>query len=151
MNMFFEDFCVGQSFDIPAVQIEEEKIIAFAKEYDPLPIHMDKEYAAASRFKKLLAPGVMTFMSIWSQFVQMAIWGDNMVAGISSKIEWFDPVFVGDTISGIARITHKERKNAYNGIIEITVDITNQDGVKVITDTTRTVIKAREVLPGYNK
>jgi 3-hydroxybutyryl-CoA dehydratase len=145
MTMFFEDFQLGRSFDIPQVTINEEQVLAFAEEYDPLPIHLDKEYAAASRFEQLLAPGIMTFMKVWAEFVRMQVWSENLVAGLSSKIEWLAPVFIGDILHGKAWVSDRCRRNAYNGMIEFTVDIYNQDDEKVIIDTTQMVVNAREV------
>ncbi|MBQ3065582.1 MAG: dehydratase, partial [Clostridia bacterium] len=44
-------------------------MIAFAQEYDPIPLHTDEEYAKASPFGGLIAPGVMSFMSVWAKYL----------------------------------------------------------------------------------
>lgn len=33
--MYFDDFKTGDTFDIKAVQIKREKMLGFAREYDP--------------------------------------------------------------------------------------------------------------------
>lgn len=146
--MYFEDFVVGAQYDIAGVTIKKDRIISFANEYDPLNFHMDEDYANETHFKGLIAPGVMSFMSVWANFVRMNIWGDNLIAGKSTKIQWFAPVYAEDVLSGRARITAVSRRNESNGIVEITIDIYNQNGVRVITDVTETIIRSK---PADNK
>ena len=38
-KMYFEEFNIGMSADIEPVTIEKDKMIAFAKEYDKIPLH----------------------------------------------------------------------------------------------------------------
>ena len=49
----------------PAV-IKKEKMIDFALDYDNIPLHTDEEYVKTTPFGKLIAPGVMSFMSVWA-------------------------------------------------------------------------------------
>ena len=58
----------------------------------------------------------------------------------ASEIEWFKPVFAGDTLKGTARITNITPRNAYNGIAEITIDVRNQNGELVLSDVTESVV-----------
>ena len=41
-------------------------MMAFAHDYDNIPLHADEEYAKKTPFEKLIAPGVMSFMSVWA-------------------------------------------------------------------------------------
>ena len=135
-------------FDVPEVVITEERMKSFAEVYDPFPMHLDEEYAAKSRYGQLIAPGVMTFMSVWANFMRMNILGEELIAGKSTKIEWFKPVFAGDTLKGTARISNVTRRNDYNGIAEITFDICNQHGELVLRDVTESVMKYRDPAEG---
>jgi len=141
--MYLENFAVGQRYEIKPVTITMEKILSFAREYDPLPLHTDEEYAKTTSFGALIAPGVMSFMSVWAEFAKKDIWGDGLVAGKKTTIEWFAPVYAGDILTGTAEITDIKSKNGRRGTVELTVDIYNQKGVHVIRDITDTVIKAR--------
>jgi len=143
LKMYFEDFEIMSEFDIPPVTITKEKILSFAREYDPLPLHMDEKYAEKTNFQRLIAPGVMSFMSVWAEFVKMNVWGDNIIAGKSTKIEWFSPVYADDVLTGKVTVTGRERRNEYNGTVVFTVDIYNQNGDHVIRDVTESVIAAR--------
>ena len=141
--MYFEDFSLHTVWDIAPVVIEKEKMLSFAKDYDPLPIHTDEEYAKGTRFGALIAPGVMTFMSIWSTFLGQNRFGDELIAGKSTKMEWHKPVFAGDTLNSKAEITALTAHSMHSGIVEVTVTAFNQRGTRVLTDVTEIVVKRR--------
>lgn len=141
--MYFDDFKLHTVTEIVPVAISKERMTAFAREYDPLPIHMDEEYAKSTRFGALIAPGVMTFMSIWAEYIRLDLFGDELVAGKSTKIEWHRPVYAGDVLTAQAEITALTRRNAGNGIVEVTVTALNQHGVHVLTDVTEIVVRCR--------
>ena len=141
--MHLDDVAVGTAIDLPPVEIRKEQMFDFARLYDPLPLHLDEDYAKNTRFGDLIAPGVMSFMSVWGRFAEMDIFGDALVAGKSTRIEWFKPVYIGDTLKGTAVITGVTRRNAYNGIAEITVDAYNQHGQRVLTSVTESVVSYR--------
>ena len=46
------------------ILIEKQKMMEFAYTYDNIPLHTDEEYAKASPFGQIIAPGVMSFMSV---------------------------------------------------------------------------------------
>ena len=101
--MYFEEMMLGMTLQTPPVCIEREKMVAFSLEYDPFPLHHDEEYAAKTRYGKLIAPGVMSFMSVWAKVVESGFFGDALIAGVSTKIEWFKPVYAGDIRTGHGR------------------------------------------------
>lgn len=141
--MYFEEFELGMTFDIPPVTISKEKMLSFAYDYDNLPIHTDEEYASKTHFKRIIAPGVMPYMSVWTKFAEGNVVGEEMLAGLSTKINWHSPVFADDVLKGKAVITKLEDRNEKNGMVEITFEIHNQDGVHVITDVTELVMKKK--------
>ena len=62
--MYFDDIKLGMTVEIAPAVIHKDKMVAFARHYDPIPLHMDEEYAKTTPFGKLIAPGVMSFMSV---------------------------------------------------------------------------------------
>lgn len=139
--MYLDEIEVGMKIKLPAVVIGKAQMLDFAKLYDPLPLHLDEEYAKRSRFGGLIAPGVMSFMAVWGKLAEIDIFGDALVAGKSTKVEWCKPVYVEDTLTGTAVITGTSRRNAYNGIAEITLDAYNQHGELVFTSVTEAVVR----------
>ena len=142
--MYFEDIEQGMSIDIAPAVIEKEKMLDFARLYDNIPLHTDEEYAKTTPFGRLIAPGVMSFMSVWSKYLEVDLFGEELLAGKSTKIEWLKPVFAGDVLTGKARVTNLVRRNPRNGLVEITIEAYNQDGVLVLTDVTEAVVKCRQ-------
>lgn len=141
--MYFEEFEIGLTADIEPVTIEKDKMIAFAKEYDNIPLHTDEEYAKNTPFGQLIAPGVMSFMAVWANYLKIDFFADELIAGKSTKMEWFKPVFAGDVLTGKATITNVVERNARNGMVELTIDIYNQHGDLVISDVTESVVKRK--------
>ena len=142
--MYFDDFKIGMSVDTEPVTIEKEKMIAFAKDYDNIPLHTDEEYAKTTPFGKLIAPGVMSFMSVWVKYQDVDFFGEELIAGKSTKIEWHKPVFAGDVLTGKAEVANLTKRNSRNGLVELSLDIHNQDGDLVMTSTTEAVVKCKE-------
>ena len=141
--MFFEDLKLGMTVEIAPTVIEKEKMMAFARTYDPIPLHTDEAYAAASPFGKLIAPGVMSFMSVWARYLEVDFFGEELLAGKSTKIEWLKPVYADDVLTGKATITNLVPRNAKNGLVEVTIEAYNQNGELVLTDVTEAVIKCK--------
>ena len=143
--MFFEDLKLGMTVKITPTVIEKEKMMAFARTYDPLPLHTDEAYAATTPFGKLIAPGVMSFMSVWARYLEVDFFGEELLAGKSTKIEWRKPVYADDVLTGKATITNLVPRNAKNGLAEITIEAYNQNGELVLTDVTEAIVKCRPI------
>ena len=142
--MFFDDIGVGMTVDIEGVHIEKQKMLEFARIYDNIPLHTDEEYAQRTHFKKLIAPGVMSFMSVWAKYLEVDFFGEELIAGKSTRIEWIKPVFADDILTGKAEITNLVKRNEKNGIVEITIEAYNQNGELVLTDVTEAIVKCRQ-------
>ena len=141
--MYFEDIQLGMTVNIAPVVIQKEKMLAFAQEYDNIPLHTDEEYAKNTPFGALIAPGVMSFMSVWSKYLEVDIVGDALIAGRSTKIEWHKPVYAEDVLTGKATVTNLVRRSPRNGLVEITIEVHNQNGTLVITNVTEAVVKCK--------
>ena len=142
--MYFEDIRLGMTTEIAPAVIEKQKMLDFARTYDNIPLHTDEEYAKTTPFGALIAPGVMSFMSVWVKFLETDFFGNELLAGKSTKIEWHKPVYADDVLHGKAVVTGLVRRNPKNGIVEITVEAYNQNGVLVLTDVTEAIVKCRD-------
>ena len=141
--MYFDDLEIGMTVDIDGAVIKKEKMLEFARDYDSIPLHTDEEYAKKTPFGKLIAPGVMSFMSVWSKYLEVDFFGEALLAGKSTKIEWLKPVFADDVLTGKATITRLEKRNEKNGLAEITIEAYNQNGTLVLTDVTEAIVKCK--------
>lgn len=141
--MYFDDLKIGMTVEISPAVIEKEKMMAFARDYDNIPLHTDEEYAKTTPFGRLIAPGVMSFMSVWAKYLEVDFFGKELLAGKSSKIEWLKPVYADDVLTGKATLTNLTRRNEKNGIVEITIDAYNQNGELVLTNITEAIVKCK--------
>ncbi len=142
--MYFEEFVLGAETKIAPAVIEKEDMIEFAKKYDNIPLHTDEEYARTTFFGRLIAPGVMSFMSVWAKYLEIDLAGEELIAGKSTKIEWLKPVFADDVLSGILTVTNLTKRNEKNGIVEITIKAYNQNNELVLTDITEMIVKRKK-------
>ncbi|MBQ2828050.1 MAG: MaoC family dehydratase N-terminal domain-containing protein [Clostridia bacterium] len=141
--MYFDDIKIGMAVDISPAVIEKEKMLDFAINYDNIPLHTDEEYAKSTHFGRLIAPGVMSFMAVWAKYLEVDFFGEELLAGKSTKIEWLKPVFAEDILTGKATVTNLTKRSPKNGIVEITIETYNQNGDLVLTDITEAIVKCR--------
>ena len=143
--MYFDELKLGMTAETAPAEIEKEKMLAFAREYDNIPLHTDEEYAKSTPFGRVIAPGVMSFMAVWAKYLEVDFFGEELLAGKSARIEWLRPVFAGDVLTGRAVITDLVRRNERNGLAEVTIEVFNQNGDLVLTNVTEAVVKCRPV------
>ena len=141
--MYFEEFVLGNQTKIDSAVIEKSDMIDFAKRYDNIPLHTDEEYAKSTFFGKLIAPGVMTFMSVWAKYLEIDLAGEELIAGKSTKIEWIKPVFAEDVLTSTCTVSNLTKRNTKNGIVELTFEVFNQNNELVLTDVTEMIVKCR--------
>ena len=134
---YFEDFRVGEVLQLGSRTVSEADIIAFARQFDPQPFHVDPVRAKASVFGGLIASGWHTA----SLFMRLLVDGfiDQVVESLGSpgvdKVEWLKPVRPGDTLTG--RLTIMElipsKSRADRGTIKTRGELINQKGEVVMT------------------
>ena len=142
--MYFDDMMLGMTVETAPAVIDKEKMLDFAREYDNIPLHTDEDYAKTTPFGRLIAPGVMAFMAVWAKYLEVDFFGEELLAGKSTKIEWMKPVVAGDVLTGRATITRLTPRNAKNGLAEVSFEVFNQNGELVLTDVTEAVVKCRK-------
>lgn len=141
--MYFNDLTLGMTATCAPVVIDRDKMLAFAREYDNIPLHTDEDYAKKTPFGRLIAPGLMSFAAVWAKYLEVDFFGEELLAGKSSRIEWHKPVFAEDTLTGTATVTALTPRSPRNGIVEITIEVRNQNGEVVLTNITEAIVKCR--------
>jgi acyl dehydratase len=99
-HWYFEDFEPGQDIDLGLRTVTEDEIVAFARDYDPQPFHVDREAAAHSIYGGVIASGWHTCG------MMMRLVVDGLLARSSSMgspgldgVRWLAPVRAGDTLN----------------------------------------------------
>lgn len=141
---YFEDYEVGREIKSSSRTVTEADIVNFAGiTGDWNPIHTDEEFAKKSVFGRRVAHGTLTFAIMTGLFARLGIIERTIVAfyGVD-RLRFVKPVFIGDTLTAVARIVDKEdRGNA--GMIVMEASVVNQRGEVVLTGTVRFLVKKR--------
>jgi acyl dehydratase len=132
----FEDFVVGQTMQIGSCQVSEEEMIAFSRQFDPQPFHIDHQAAAQSIYGGIIASGWHTCS------LMMRIMVDGLLHNSSSmgspgidELRWLKPVRGGDTLS-VSVVTLESRPSSSKpdrGVVLYQWLATNQNGETVAT------------------
>ena len=134
--LYFEDFEVGQVFELGEKTLTKGEIVAFARDYDPQPFHVDEEAAEGSAFGGLIASGWHTaavFMRLYADAVlsRAASMGSPGV----DELRWLRPVRPGDALS--ARLTVLDAAPSASrpgrGTVHLLAEVYNGGGEKVMT------------------
>jgi acyl dehydratase len=133
---YFEDFHVGDVFDLGSIQVTEEEIITFAKQFDPQPFHIDPERAKDSIFRGLVASGAHTTALFMRLLVDGLLSKTISIASPGvDEVRWRNPVRPGDQLRG--RLTVVEcipsRSRPTMGILRSACEMVNQEDKVVLT------------------
>jgi len=133
---YFEDFQEGDTIELGSRTITREEIIAFARQYDPQPFHVDPVRAKDSFFGELVASGWHT-AGIYMRLLVDGLLNDTVSLGSPGldELRWLKPVRPGDTLRAsftvVEAILSKSRPTL--GIIRGRGEVYNQEGALVMS------------------
>ena len=133
---YWEDIKEGEVVELGSRTLDKERMVAFAREFDPQPFHTDEKAAEASIWGGLIASGWLTGS------VLMRIFYDGYLKDTASmgspgidELRWLKPVRPGDTLT--VRLTVLEaaasRSKPDRGIVRSLMEVLNQHGEIVMT------------------
>jgi acyl dehydratase len=143
---YFEDLKIGEVIPLGSQTITRDMILGFAREFDPLPFHLDDEAAKRSLLGGLAASGWQTGA------LTLRLLGEHFLTRIASagglgfsNLKWKKPVMVDDTIFPTATIATLRRSASRpdRGIIALDLVVTNQHGAEVMTMTLANLVETR--------
>jgi acyl dehydratase len=133
--LHFEDFHPGQVFGLGPKLVTKDEIVAFAKEFDPQPFHLDEETANASVLGGLAASGWHT-CSMLIRLSCDAFLSRSAVLGSRGmdEVKWLKPVYDGDELSGEFRVTGLRQSESRPGvgILKFVAFLANETGERKI-------------------
>ena len=136
VEIYFEDFQVGQVYELGSYTVSEEQILTFAREFDPQPFHVDSVLAAESIYGGIIASGLHT-ASIFMRLLYDGLLCRSASMGSpgQDELRWLRPVRPGDTLT--ARGTVEElipsKSKPDRGLVRKSYEVFNQHGEKVMT------------------
>lgn len=145
MTRYFEDYAPGSAVDCGSVKVEEAGIIAFARDYDPQPFHVDPAHAGP--YGGLIASGWYTVSLSMRLLVEHYVSGESSLgaAGVD-ELRWPQPVRPGDTLRVRASVleARRSRSKPDRGIVRSLIEVTNQNGDPVLRMTSINLVLARD-------
>jgi len=142
----FEDLALGEVIDLGHTTVTKEMILTFAREFDPLPFHLDEKAAKASLLGGLASSGWQTGALSLRMLVDSFLSKVASAGGLGfSNLKWKNPVMVGDTIGGAVTIAELRRSTSHPqwGIMTLDFDVRNQKGQPVLTMRLANLIETR--------
>ncbi len=143
---YFEDYPLGAAFEFGPVSVTEAEIVAFARQFDPQPIHTDPEAAAAGPFGGLIASGWHT------AGLMMRLLASNFLSPAASiaspgvdELRWRAPVRPGDQLRIRVRITEAtpSRSKPDRGMIRSAIEVINQHDTVVMSLSAMNLMRCR--------
>ncbi|HEV7251584.1 MAG TPA: MaoC family dehydratase [Mesorhizobium sp.] len=145
----FEDFLPGVSFALGPKLVTAEEIVAFAREFDPQPFHLDEAAGRESILGGLAASG----WHVCAMFMRMMC--DSYLLDATSQgapgieeARWKRPVLAGDTLSGKSTVQSARASNSRPeiGIVSFRHELFNQRGESVFELENAAMFRRRLVL-----
>lgn len=135
-RLFFEDFPTGSVAAFPGPTVTKDDIVAFAREFDPQPFHVDEEAAKQTFTGGLIASGwhtcALTMRMNADGFLLDAA---GMGAPGIEEVRWLKPVRPGDSLSVRRTVleSRESRSRPDMGLVRFLTEVLNQAGDVVMT------------------
>lgn len=133
---WFADYRTGEVFEFGDYLVTEDEIIAFARQYDPQPFHLDAEAGKATLYGGLIASGWMTCGILMRMLV------DHFISPLSSmgspgvdEVRWLVPVRPGDRLRSRVEIVGARRSESRpdRGVLQSDQRLFNQHDQAVLS------------------
>ncbi len=145
--MYFEDMPAGLRYETGSRTLTKEEIIAFAREWDPQPFHLDDAAAKASPYGRLIASGFHTILVAFNLTLAHSDWsGSSMGSPGMAEVLWRLPVYPGDTLQVRAEVIKAtpSKSKPDRGFVDVQYEILNQDGAVVASYRATHIIRRRD-------
>ena len=144
--MRFAELTAGRMIDCGSTSLDQEQIVAFAREYDPQWFHVDRDRASSSVWSGLIASGWQTCS------VAMRLMCDGYLLRTScigspglDELRWLRPVRPGDALRLHATALEQtpSQKDPTRGTVRFRWDVLNQNDEVVCSMTGRQHFRRR--------
>ena len=129
--LHYEDFPEGLVIPFGSYHLSKDEVLAFAREWDPQPFHLDEEAAKNSVLGGLAASGWQSSAIV----IRLAVeaYANKSAAMASSgmdEVKWLKPVYAGETLTGRATVLSRRvsAKRPEMGILKMKFELLNLAG-----------------------
>jgi acyl dehydratase len=142
----YEDLALGEVIELAPTTVTKQMIFDFAREFDPLPFHLDEEAAKASLLRGLASSGWQTLGLTLARLSAGFLNSIASEGGLGfTDLKWRRPTMVDDTIAGTATISalRRSKSRPASGIVTLALDVRNQRGESIMTMSLANLIAVR--------
>ncbi len=143
--LYLEDLHLGQRFTSDSYRMEEERIKAFAAEFDPQPFHLDQAAAQATVFGGLAASGWHTAAVAMRLLVTGGLPLGNGIIGLGGELTWPNPTRPGDILRVESEVIEivPSRSKPKQAVVKVKSTTLNQEGQPVYVFTAKVLVFKR--------
>jgi acyl dehydratase len=148
--LHFEDFIPGTVTTYGGVTVDEAEMLAFAHQFDPQPMHIDREAAKASMAGELIASGWFTAsLNMRMMIHDFILKSAGMGSPGLSELRWLKPVKAGDYLTGRRHVLGKRASvtKPDRGFVQFRFEVINQRNETVIDQINLIMFKRRDQTP----
>ncbi|MCY3828514.1 MAG: acyl dehydratase [Rhodospirillaceae bacterium] len=150
-TLYFEDFTPGRVFEWGEMSLSAEDIVAFGRQFDPVPLHTDAAAAAQSQFGGLIASGwqvaaLMQRMQYECYLKRAAVIASPGVDGL----EFRRPVRPGEPLSLRVEVidSRRSRSRPDRGLVRVLATLIDRDGETVLEKRGKSFFRTRPAEAG---
>lgn len=145
MDIYLDDLLQGFENEVDGYQLEKDDIIAFAKQWDPMPYHIDEEAAENSIFKGLTASSchiiaicTLLYHRSKNKIKILAMLGKD-------ELRFPNPARVNDILCyrSTCESARYSQKNPNQGIAILKEEIVNQDKTVIMSQKVTILVQAK--------
>jgi acyl dehydratase len=147
--LYLEDLRVGQRFTSGLYHMDETRMKAFAREFDPQPFHLDDTAGQESVFRGLAASGWHTAAATMRLLVTGELRLAGGIIGLGGELAWSKPTRPGDTLRVESEILEivPSRSKPNRGVVIVRSVTLNQNGDQVQVLTAKLLVFRRPADP----
>ena len=133
---YFDELKEGEGFVTGEWTLDEAEIVAFARAFDPQPIHVDAEGVAEGPYGGLIASGFQTMALGFRLFYELGVINEACIGGPGiDNVRFHRPARPGDRIHAIATVAEARpsRSKPDRGYVRMAYDVRNQRNEPVLS------------------
>ena len=113
-GLYFEEFEVGMEFNHPLTRTvtEMDNILFCAMTHNPQPLHLDEEFSKGTMYGQRLVNSIFTLGLVIGVTVGDTTLGTTLGNLGLTDVRFVNPVFHGDTIRAVTKITDKRESKS---------------------------------------
>ena len=113
-GLYFEEFEVGMEFNHPLTRTvtEMDNIMFCAMTHNPQPLHLDEEFSKGTMYGQRLVNSMFTLGLVIGVTVGDTTLGTTLGNLGLTDVRFVNPVFHGDTIRAVTKITDKRESKS---------------------------------------